>query len=179
MAAPEPVAAVPEPPPPSNVDELLDEMSQMPLFMSELPSNADDPSTSNAGLDALRNIAYEGTRAEVAENFKSQGNECVRAKKWKDAQEFYTKGLAVLRKEVEGKKGDMEDQLLEQDPAAGERVVDLEEEERKEKSLEETLCVNRALCNLELSRFITSNHASKSRVSLSSSLFWSPSSKRI
>lgn len=151
-------AALPEPPPPTNVDRLLSEMSQMPIFMTSLPDTSSDPSTSNPGLDALRSIAYEGTRAEIATNFKTQGNDCVREKRWADAREFYTKGLAVLRKEVEGQKGDMESQLLAQDPEAGARVVDLEEEERTERALEETLCVNRALCNLELRTCLQCKH---------------------
>ena len=60
----------------------------------------------------------------------------VGAKKWIDAKEFYTKGLAVLTDKSEGK---------------WEKGEDAELEEKKEKALTEQIYVNRALCNLELS----------------------------
>jgi len=60
----------------------------------------------------------------------------VRAKMWRDAKEFYTKGLAVLTA-----KG-ADDQW--------EKGEDPELEAKKEEELEEQIYVNRALCNLEL-----------------------------
>ncbi|KAF3942346.1 hypothetical protein ABW19_dt0208632 [Dactylella cylindrospora] len=68
------------------------ELSETPLFMQSLD---DAPEGANDALEALKAIAYEGEPHEVADNFKQQGNECFRAKNWKDAVEFYTKGLAV------------------------------------------------------------------------------------
>lgn len=84
---------------------------------------------------ALQN---EGTRGEVAQNFREQGNEAAREKRWGDAKEFYTKGIAVLR--VKEDKWDKPE-----DPEAEKKLL---------RELEETVFVNRALCNLELSMFI-------------------------
>ena len=88
-------------------------------------------------LEALKALQYEGTKSEAAQNFKEQGNECVQERKWSDAREFYTKGLAVLQNKDE-KKWDQPE-----DPA---------QEETKRKLLTEQLYINRARCNLELSR---------------------------
>ena len=80
----------------------------------------------NDELEALKALAYEGTTLEVAENFRAQGNDWYRVRRWGDAREFYTKALDVL-------------------------LTDKKEEERKERmALEEILCLNRAACNLEL-----------------------------
>lgn len=78
---------------PMTVDETFAEMNKHPLFMTSLP--ADDE---NEELAALQALAYEGTPLENAQNFKEQGNECFKAKQWKDAKEFYGKGIAVLVK---------------------------------------------------------------------------------
>lgn len=75
-------------------------MSQIPLFMTELPENAED----NIQLQALQQLLYEGTPEEVANNFREQGNERYKeavtekeAKKklvlLRDAVMFYSKGL--------------------------------------------------------------------------------------
>jgi hypothetical protein len=60
----------------------------------------------------------------------------VRTKMWRDAKEFYTKGLAVLTAKGTDDKW--------------EKGEDPELEAKKEKELEEQIYVNRALCNLEL-----------------------------
>ena len=93
-------------------------------------------------LEALKALQYEGTKAEAAQNFKDQGNECVREKKWSDAKEFYTKGIAVIQSKEDAKWDQPED------PA---------KEESQRKLVLEQLYSNRARCNLELSR--TSAHA--------------------
>jgi len=87
-------------------------------------------------LEALKALQYEGPKSEAAQNFKEQGNECVQVKKWSDAKEFYTKGLAVLHSKEEGKWDQPDDPI---------------EEEKKRKLLSEQLYANRARCNLELS----------------------------
>lgn len=86
-------------------------------------------------LDALRALQNEGTRGDVAQNFREQGNEAAREKRWIDAKEFYTKGIAVL-KSTEQKWDKPEDE---------------EEEQRLRREVEEASYINRALCNLELS----------------------------
>lgn len=93
----------------------------------------------NEMLDALIALQNEGSRGEVAGNFKAQGNEAVSGLKWIDAKEYYTKALAVLNA-----KEDKWDQP--EDP---------EEEAKLLVQLEEASYSNRALCNLELGMFVT------------------------
>ena len=93
---------------------------------------------SNPELEAIRALQYEGTRAEVAQNFREQGNEMARAKRWRDAREFYTKALEALKGQID-EEGDGE---------AGE-----EERRKKEREIEEACYSNRALCNLSLRRY--------------------------
>lgn len=115
---------------------------------------------SNVALDALRALAYEGPRSEVAANFREQGNECARAKRWGDAREFYTRALEVVRGEVEltgqegeGKGEGAEVDWLDEGEGRGRVVVDVEEEERREREVEVACVGNRALCNLEMSTY--------------------------
>nr|OQO31746.1 hypothetical protein B0A51_00648 [Rachicladosporium sp. CCFEE 5018] len=121
-------------------DELYKELNRYPLFMTELPAEDED----NEYLEAFKALAYEGTRTEIAENFKTQGNEAVREKRWLDAREFYSKALAALR----GPKvpaGASEATL--------EMKVDEVAEEKRERGLEETCHANRALCQLEMKNY--------------------------
>lgn len=128
-----------------SVDELVSEMNRMPLFMTSL-DETDGEGGENIALEALKAMAYEGTRAEIAENFRQQGNECARAKQWSDAKEFYDKAIVALR----------QPQSTPDPDAAGPDVIefelDEEEEAKKEKVIEEACYVNRALCNLEKSK---------------------------
>lgn len=89
-------------------------------------------------LDAIRALQNEGTRGDVAQNFREQGNESAKAKMWKDAKEFYTKAIAVLNVK--------EDQW--------EKPEDPEVEKKLLREVEEACYTNRALCNLELSMWI-------------------------
>ena len=102
----------------------------------------------NTELEAIRALQYEGSPAEIAQGFKEQGNEMVKLKRWKDGQEFYTKGIIVLsqqkRERINFSKG-ADGAILEI-----EEEIELQEETR----LNEVCHVNRALCNLELSRAI-------------------------
>ncbi len=134
------------------MDELLKEMNRMPLFMTTL-DETDGEGGENIALEAIKAIAYEGTRAEVAENFREQGNECARAKQWNDAKQFYDKALAAL-------KGPQTDPGPDQE-ASGSSQAELNEEEEaaKEKKTEEACFVNRALCNLEKSEWSWSLHS--------------------
>lgn len=127
-----------------SVDEVIKEMNRLPLFMTTL-DETDGEGGQNDALEALKALAYEGTKAEIAENFRQQGNECARAKQWTDAKEFYDKAIAALKAPKQ-----------EPDPEEGPEVIDVtdveldeEEEARKEKAIEEACYVNRALCNLE------------------------------
>ncbi|KAG0073435.1 hypothetical protein BGZ89_000025 [Linnemannia elongata] len=94
---------LPGPERPGRPDWALDEtdlhksMDSVPLFMSSLPEDAAD----NPLIQALQDLAYDGTPEEVAENFKNQGNECFKQGKkfYKDALLFYTNGLEVFCKD--------------------------------------------------------------------------------
>jgi hypothetical protein len=93
----------------------------------------------NVMLEAIRALQYEGTRGEVALNFREQGNEAAKMKNWTDAKEFYTKAIAVLNVKKEDDKW--------------EKPTDLEKEEKMLKEAREACYANRAMCNLELSEW--------------------------
>jgi len=119
--------------------DFMAELNRVPLFMTEL-DETDGQGGENIALEALKALNYEGTKAEVAANFKEQGNDCAKAKKWPDAREYYAKALEALKGQVP----------VHQELDGEQVVVDLEQEAKKEKDLEEACLVNRALCNLEL-----------------------------
>lgn len=79
------------------LDETLADLKKSPLFMEELDMENED-------VAALQALAYEGTPLENAANFKEQGNECFREKRWFDAKEFYGKGIAILAAEETKRK---------------------------------------------------------------------------
>ena len=125
-----------------SVDELIKEMNRVPLFMTSL-DDTDGEGGENIQLEALKALAYEGTRAEIAQNFREQGTELVRTeKRYREARDFYTKALEALKAPA-----------APPDPEQGPAVVEIDEEAelRKERSIEEACLVNRALCNLEMS----------------------------
>ncbi|KAI8987390.1 hypothetical protein BDF20DRAFT_814535 [Mycotypha africana] len=70
-------------------DNLDEELSKVPLFMTDLPDEEND------SLAALQSLVFDGTPEEVAQNFREQGNDCFRAgkAKYKDAIIFYTKAI--------------------------------------------------------------------------------------
>ncbi|CAG8023665.1 unnamed protein product [Penicillium salamii] len=116
--------------------DLMDMMNKTPLFMTDM-ENAGDENGENMLLDALQALQNEGSRAEVAQSFKGQGNEAVQELKWIDAKEFYTKALAVINAK--------EDKW--------EKPEDPKEEAELLVKLEEASYSNRALCNLELGNY--------------------------
>ncbi|SCV03209.1 LAME_0H08592g1_1 [Lachancea meyersii CBS 8951] len=75
-------------------DEVLEELNRMPFFMKTL-DETDGEGGQNTELEALKALAYEGEPHEIAENFKKQGNELYKAKRYGDARELYNKGLDV------------------------------------------------------------------------------------
>lgn len=79
-------------------DEFLNQMQRHPLFMQSLDSTTDED---NLELEAIKALAYEGTPQEIAINFKEQGNEAFREKRYRDALEFYSKGIAAKSGDVE------------------------------------------------------------------------------
>ena len=79
-------------------DVFLQQMERHPLFMHTLDSS---DSSQNIELEALQALAYEGTPLEIATNFKTQGNQAFRERRYRDALGFYTQGIQV-------KSGDQE-----------------------------------------------------------------------
>ncbi|EME42587.1 hypothetical protein DOTSEDRAFT_73430 [Dothistroma septosporum NZE10] len=128
-----------------SVDELMKEMNRVPLFMTSL-DETDGEGGENVMLEAIKALAHEGTKVEVAENFRTQGNEAAREKLWSDAREFYTKAIGTIR-------GNITTTSVEDNP--DHKVVEIDEkaEAKKERQTEEACLANRALCNLEMKNY--------------------------
>lgn len=75
-------------------DEVIEELNRLPFFMTKL-DETDGDGGENVNLEALKSLAYEGDPDEIASNFKNQGNDCYKVRKYKDAIIFYTKGLEI------------------------------------------------------------------------------------
>lgn len=75
-------------------DEVLEELNRMPFFMTHLDESNGDGGE-NMELEALKAMAYEGEPHEIAENFKNQGNDLYKAKRFKDARDVYEKGIDI------------------------------------------------------------------------------------
>lgn len=131
-----------------SADEVVKMLNRTPLFMTEL-DETDGEGGENVELEALKALAYEGTRAEIAQNFREQGNDHAKAKNWREAKGYYDQALAALKNP----------NVKPQDPEEGEPDMDVveideEAEKKKEQEIEEACHINRALCNLELSMFV-------------------------
>lgn len=126
-------------------DDIMKMMNKMPLFMTSLDEEGEDGGE-NIALEAIKALAYEGTRAENAAEFREQGNEMAKSKRWNDAREFYKKALHALKlpqkRQDANTEGEPDMDLVELDP---------EVEAVKERAIEEACYANRALCNLEMS----------------------------
>ncbi|KAI5798053.1 TPR domain-containing protein [Peziza echinospora] len=96
-----------KPPPNPNApftdpEKFLSDLARTPLFMQApdpATMGADAASAENDMIEALKALAYEGEPDEVAQNFRNQGNECFRAKGYRDAIEFYGKAVLVVEGE--------------------------------------------------------------------------------
>uniref|UniRef100_A0A0L0P4L5 Cns1/TTC4 wheel domain-containing protein n=1 Tax=Candidozyma auris TaxID=498019 RepID=A0A0L0P4L5_CANAR len=77
-----------------STDEVLKEINRLPFFMTEL-DETDGEGGQNESLEALKSLAYDGEPHEIAANFKNQGNECYKVKRYKDAVQFYTQGIEI------------------------------------------------------------------------------------
>ncbi|KAI1426811.1 TPR-like protein [Xylaria sp. FL1777] len=147
------------------VDEVVAELKKSPFFMTELEENDE--------TEAFKALAYEGTPLENSSEFKEQGNECFKARRWADAKEFYTKGILILaaeerkRKqaaadpssqessEVKSKENYEEPEKDEEDEEEKEKKkkATSEDEIRQERATLESLYVNRAACHIELKNY--------------------------
>ncbi|TFK56162.1 TPR-like protein [Heliocybe sulcata] len=83
VAGPQPVAQ-------EDIDAKMKAFDAVPLFMKALPESDD---SSDPSLDALQSLIYEGTPDEIAQNFKEQGNDYFKSKRYREALGFYTQGL--------------------------------------------------------------------------------------
>lgn len=130
------------------MDEVLADLNQSPLFMTELEENDD--------LAAIQALQYEGTPLENASDFRESGNERFRSKLWSDAREFYGRGIAVLvQEERRREKGEPvakpeakgeSDEKVEEDPDDPALVA-------KQRALLATLYTNRAAAELALRNY--------------------------
>ncbi|CAK9438848.1 uncharacterized protein LODBEIA_P30720 [Lodderomyces beijingensis] len=75
-------------------DEVMEELNRLPFFMTKL-DETDGEGGENVGVEALKSLAYDGEPHEIATNFKTQGNDCYKAKQYTHAIEYYTKALEV------------------------------------------------------------------------------------
>ncbi|KAB5554650.1 hypothetical protein GE09DRAFT_1203741 [Coniochaeta sp. 2T2.1] len=122
-------------------EETMAELNKSPLFMTELEENDD--------VAALQALAYDGTPLENATNFKEQGNECFQARKWSDAKEFYSKGIAIVATEERRRAKGLPSVQTETHEGSSDEPGEVE----REKKMLETMYVNRAACHLELGNF--------------------------
>ncbi|KAI1163285.1 TPR-like protein [Nemania serpens] len=139
------------------IDEVVAELKQTPFFMTELEENDE--------IEAFRALAYEGTPLENSSEFKEQGNECFKTRRWGDAKEFYTKGILILAAEERKRKQAADpssQQPLTVKPkqegeelgeSEGKKQETSEDEIPQERTILESLYVNRAACHLELKNY--------------------------
>ncbi|KAJ2912207.1 hypothetical protein MD484_g8200, partial [Candolleomyces efflorescens] len=73
------------------IDLKLKAFDDVPLFMKSLPEDESE----NATIAALQDLLYEGTPDEIAANFKDQGNDYFKGKRYREASGFYTQGIDV------------------------------------------------------------------------------------
>ncbi|ROW04526.1 hypothetical protein VMCG_04994 [Cytospora schulzeri] len=117
-------------------EEIMADLNKSPLFMTELEENDD--------VAALQALAYEGTPLENATDFKERGNECFKEKRWRDAIEFYGRGVSLVTQEEKRRaRGEAAHETHNPDG-------DEEAEVAAQRAVLETLYVNRAACQLEL-----------------------------
>ncbi|KAJ6627495.1 hypothetical protein B0H10DRAFT_1779632 [Mycena sp. CBHHK59/15] len=79
----------PHPAPKETLEEKLAAFDSVPLFMKSLP----DEDTDDPMIAALQSLAHEGTPDEIAQNFKEQGNDYFKGKRYREALGFYTQGI--------------------------------------------------------------------------------------
>ncbi|KAJ3043836.1 40S ribosomal protein [Rhizophlyctis rosea] len=72
-------------------EALMKEIMNTPLFMDRLPTAED--AEENETLAAIQSLVYDGNPDEIATNFKNQGNDCYKQKDYRNAIQYYNKGL--------------------------------------------------------------------------------------
>ncbi|KAH7888037.1 40S ribosomal protein S7 [Phlebopus sp. FC_14] len=76
-------------PQPASVDDKLASFDNFPLFMKSLPSE----DSNDVAIQAMQSLAHDGTPDEIAQNFKDQGNDYFKGKRYREAMGFYTQGI--------------------------------------------------------------------------------------
>ncbi|KAJ1311443.1 hypothetical protein OPQ81_009932 [Rhizoctonia solani] len=115
----------------------LSAFDNTPLFMRELPTGKEGEVSEEdqTTLAALQSLIHEGDPEEVASNFKDQGNEYFKSRRFREALGFYTQGIETLTiQSVDGKP----------------KIVQVSP---KDRPLYNALLLNRAATNLELENF--------------------------
>ncbi|CUA76725.1 hypothetical protein RSOLAG22IIIB_02194 [Rhizoctonia solani] len=108
-----------------------------PLFMRDISSGKEGEASEHdqITLAALQSLIHEGDPEEIASNFKDQGNEYFKSRRFREAMGFYTQGVEALTiQSIDGKP----------------KIVDVQE---KDRPLYNALLLNRAAANLELENF--------------------------
>ncbi|RNJ57318.1 hypothetical protein D7B24_006225 [Verticillium nonalfalfae] len=148
-AAPQPEGTTgPAPAVRRTVDEVYADLQTSPLFMTELDED-------NETVAALQALAFEGTPLENGTNFKDQGNECFRARRWADARAFYTQGIDVLLPGERARRRGATTRRTEREVTADGREVETEVDDAPAdvaalRACLEALYVNRGACELAL-----------------------------
>ncbi|KAF8558983.1 40S ribosomal protein S7 [Imleria badia] len=73
----------------ADLEETLASLESLPLFMKSLPAEDSD----DVALQALQSLAHDGTADEIAQNFKEQGNDYFKGRRFREAIGFYTQGI--------------------------------------------------------------------------------------
>ncbi|KAI0034417.1 hypothetical protein K488DRAFT_45503 [Vararia minispora EC-137] len=76
-------------PQPAQIDPEKGFLNSHPLFMTSLP----DDGSNDATLAALQSLVHDGTPDEIAQNFKEQGNDYFKGRRFREALGFYTQGI--------------------------------------------------------------------------------------
>lgn len=138
------------------VDQVAKELKRLPFFMTDIndvqEGDDDGDTLGRDQLEALKALAYDGDPEEIAGNFKQQGNEQYKLKKFKDAVVFYTKAISV---EQLGEERDPKDIVGEEEYAKDpEKAKDAAKKAAEEgRAIKLASLANRAACNLELKNY--------------------------
>ncbi|PWN38804.1 hypothetical protein IE81DRAFT_327127 [Ceraceosorus guamensis] len=65
---------------------------EMPLFMRQVKGD-EQGEDENTALEALKSLAFDGEPDEIAQNFKSQGTDYFKGKRFREAAGFFTQAL--------------------------------------------------------------------------------------
>lgn len=77
-----------------NLENTLKSWESVPLFMKGMPTEGDgETDESQAAIEAIQSLAFDGTPDEVAASFKAQANDYFVAKRYREALGFYTQAI--------------------------------------------------------------------------------------